>query len=101
MQKEPDFSQAPFAFQSYFLLFAHKNKIKEEDNLLEGGQGMLMIPIWVYFVLIGICLSAYMAIRTGREERKAENENIELEGRIYMERIEKEREDRRNNQQLQ
>jgi len=62
---------------------------------------MLMIPIWVYFVLIGICLSAYMAIRTGREERKAENENIELEGRIYMERIEKEREDRRNNQQLQ
>lgn len=55
----------------------------------------MIIPIWVYFIAFGILLSAYMAIRTGREERKEEQESIELEGRIYMERIEKEREERR------
>ncbi len=29
-----------------------------------------MIPIWVYFVAAGIVISAYMAVRTGREEKK-------------------------------
>ncbi|WP_254119277.1 sporulation YhaL family protein [Bacillus sp. FJAT-29790] len=59
----------------------------------------MIIPIWVYFAAIGILLSAYMAIRTGREEREEENESIELEGRIYMERLEKEREARRASRQ--
>ncbi|KAB2337705.1 SigE-dependent sporulation protein [Cytobacillus depressus] len=58
-----------------------------------------MIPFWVFFVAAGIILSAYMAIKTGREERQAENESIELEGRVYMERIEKERKERRAGQQ--
>ncbi|MBS4188767.1 sporulation YhaL family protein [Bacillus sp. FJAT-49705] len=56
----------------------------------------MLIPIWVYFVAAGILLSAYMAIRAGREERQVENESIELEGRVYMERIEKEREVRKS-----
>lgn len=56
---------------------------------------MLTIPFWAYFVVAGILLSAYMAFRTGKEERKVENESIELEGRVYMERIQKEKEARR------
>ncbi|WP_197414453.1 sporulation YhaL family protein [Bacillus sp. FJAT-29937] len=59
----------------------------------------MIIPFWVYFIAIGILLSAYMAIKAGREERKVENESIELEGRVYIERIEKEREARRTKQQ--
>nr|WP_180968119.1 sporulation YhaL family protein [Cytobacillus massiliigabonensis] len=55
----------------------------------------MTIPIWVYFVVVGILISAYMAFRTGTEERKLEDESIELEGRVYMERIQKEKEARR------
>ncbi|MDP4154813.1 MAG: sporulation YhaL family protein, partial [Bacillota bacterium] len=39
-----------------------------------------MIPIWVYAVVAGIIISAVMAIKTGREERVLELENIEKEG---------------------
>ncbi|MBP2241072.1 hypothetical protein J2Z40_001634 [Cytobacillus eiseniae] len=56
---------------------------------------MMTIPFWVYFVIVGILISAYMAVKSGREEREMENESIELEGRVYMERLEKEREARR------
>jgi len=35
-----------------------------------------------------------MAIKTGREERQLEMENIELEGEIYMKRLEREKEKR-------
>ncbi len=52
------------------------------------------IPIWIYFVVAGIIISAYMVVRTGREERMIENEIIEREGEIYMERLEKEREEK-------
>lgn len=58
-----------------------------------------MIPMWVYLAVGGILISAYMAIRTGREERRMENENIELEGSVYMERLKKEKEERRAEQQ--
>lgn len=53
------------------------------------------MPIWAYFVVVGILISAYMAFMTGKEERKLEDESIELEGRVYMERIQKEKEARR------
>ncbi len=56
------------------------------------------IPFWIYFVVAGIILSAYMVIRTGREERQMEEEIIEREGEIYMERLEKEREDKKKTQ---
>ncbi|MFE8696272.1 sporulation YhaL family protein [Cytobacillus sp. FJAT-53684] len=55
----------------------------------------MTIPIWVYFAIVGILISAYMAIKTGKEERKIESESIELEGKVYMERLEKEKEARR------
>ncbi|MBV7508183.1 sporulation YhaL family protein [Bacillus sp. sid0103] len=55
---------------------------------------MLTIPIWVYAVVVGIVISALMALKTGREERQLEMEDIEQEGEIYMKRLEREREKR-------
>ena len=55
----------------------------------------MAIPIWVYFVAAGIIISAYMAFKTGKEERKVELEWIEREGEVYMKRLESEREDRK------
>ncbi|WP_312096345.1 sporulation YhaL family protein [Niallia sp.] len=52
---------------------------------------MLGIPLWVVFVLGGIAISAIMAVKTGREDRAAENEIIEREGEIYMKRLEEEK----------
>jgi hypothetical protein len=50
--------------------------------------------IWILFLIAGIIISAFMAVKTGREEREQENEIIEREGEIYMERLEKEKEER-------
>jgi hypothetical protein len=55
----------------------------------------MAIPIWVYFVAAGIIISAYMAFKTGKEERKMELEWIEREGEVYMKRLETEREVRK------
>jgi uncharacterized membrane protein (DUF106 family) len=52
----------------------------------------LTIPIWVYAVVVGIVVSALMALKTGREERMMEMENIEQEGEIYMKRLERAKE---------
>lgn len=41
--------------------------------------------------MVGIVISALMAIKTGREERQLELETIEKEGEIYMERLEREK----------
>jgi hypothetical protein len=54
----------------------------------------MSIPIWVYAVVVGIVISAFMAIKTGREERSMELENIEKEGEIYLTRLEREKERR-------
>jgi len=52
----------------------------------------LTIPIWIYAVVVGIVISALMAIKTGREERLLELEDIEREGEIYIKRLEREKE---------
>ncbi|PLR78013.1 SigE-dependent sporulation protein [Bacillus sp. V3-13] len=57
-----------------------------------------MIPVWVYFVVAGIVVSAYMAVKAGKEERSEQNENIEREGEVYMERLEKAKEERKANE---
>ena len=59
-----------------------------------------MIPVWVYFVVTGILLSAFMAIKTGNEERRMEFQAIEREGEIYMKRLEQEKEQKNQNQQM-
>jgi hypothetical protein len=56
------------------------------------------IPFWIYFVVMGIALSAYMVIRTGKEEKRVEDEIIEREGEIYMKRLEQEREEKEKTQ---
>jgi hypothetical protein len=58
----------------------------------------MTIPFWVFAVLIGIMISAYMAVKTGKEERKLEMESIEREGEIYMKRLEREKDSRENHE---
>lgn len=60
----------------------------------------MTIPIWVFAVVFGIVISAIMAIKTGREENKLEMESIEREGEIYIVRLEREKERRRENKSL-
>ncbi|MFQ3543775.1 sporulation YhaL family protein [Halobacillus rhizosphaerae] len=52
------------------------------------------IPIWVFFCIVFIFLSGYMALRAMRAENKMEQHFIEREGQIYLERIEEEKEKR-------
>jgi hypothetical protein len=54
----------------------------------------MAIPFWVFAVVVGIVISALMAMKTGREERMLEMENIEKEGEIYITRLEREKEER-------
>lgn len=56
----------------------------------------MTIPFWVYFVSVGILISAYMAVKTGREDRKLERDIIEREGEVYMKRLDEEKELRNN-----
>lgn len=56
---------------------------------------MLSLPLWVYFVIAGIIFSAFMLIKTAKEERDIDLEFIEKEGEIYIKRMEAERERRR------
>lgn len=50
--------------------------------------------------MAGIMISAYMVIKTGKEERRVEEEIIEREGQVYMERLEKERSKKKIEQSL-
>lgn len=52
------------------------------------------IPVWIYFIVSGIIISALMAVKTGKEERIEEVENIEKEGEVYIKRMEEEKEKR-------
>jgi hypothetical protein len=63
---------------------------------LNGGYEKMSIPIWVLAVAAGIVFSAFMAVKTGKEERKEEMESIEREGELYMKRLEREKEQREN-----
>ena len=56
------------------------------------------IPFWIYFVVMGIITSAYMVVRTGKEEKVIEEEMIEREGDIYMQRLEQEREGKKESE---
>ncbi|GIN37984.1 MULTISPECIES: sporulation YhaL family protein [Heyndrickxia] len=55
----------------------------------------MSLPIWIYFVIAGIAVSAFMAIKTSREDRQLEQEWIEKEGEEYIERMEEEKERRK------
>ncbi|WP_370018593.1 MULTISPECIES: sporulation YhaL family protein [Peribacillus] len=53
------------------------------------------MPIWIWFVFIGIIVSAIMSIWTARQERLIDDAWIEKEGQKYIERMEEERERRK------
>ncbi|WP_308315080.1 sporulation YhaL family protein [Bacillus sp. M6-12] len=50
------------------------------------------MPIWIWFVVAGIIVSAVMAVRTARLERVQEQEWIEQEGQKYIDRINEDKE---------
>ena len=50
------------------------------------------IQWWIYIMILFIFLSGYMAFRAIRAERKIENQYIEHEGKIYMDRMKAEKE---------
>jgi len=58
-------------------------------------EGVIMIaglPWWIYLLVFFIFLSGYMSYRAMRAERELEQQFIEREGKIYIDRIEAERE---------
>ncbi|WP_087973356.1 sporulation YhaL family protein [Oceanobacillus rekensis] len=55
---------------------------------------MEAIPLWVFAVIILIFLSGYMAYRAMLAERKLDQQFIEREGNIYLERIQEDRQKR-------
>lgn len=42
-----------------------------------------MVPWWVYLIVAGIVFSAYMTIRTAREETSQDEEEIEKFGTVF------------------
>ncbi|MBS4177513.1 sporulation YhaL family protein [Lederbergia citrea] len=55
----------------------------------------MSLPFWVYIVILGIFSSAFMAIKTAKEDQQVETEWIEKEGQVFMDRMEEEKERRR------
>ncbi|WP_188455216.1 sporulation YhaL family protein [Virgibacillus oceani] len=58
------------------------------------------VPWWVFMMILFIFLSGYMAYRAIRAERKLEQQFIEREGNIFMERIEEERKHKETKKQV-
>ncbi|WP_064091729.1 sporulation YhaL family protein [Rossellomorea aquimaris] len=55
----------------------------------------MTLPIWMYLVVVGIFVSAFMTIKAAKEEKHIEDEWIEKEGEVYIHRMEEEKEKRR------
>jgi Sporulation protein YhaL len=53
------------------------------------------LPIWMYFVVAGIFASAFMTIKSAKEEKQVEEDWIQKEGELYITRMEDEKERRR------
>jgi Sporulation protein YhaL len=65
---------------------------------------LLLLSWWIYLCIIGILVSGYMAFKTSREDKMIDDEFIEKEGQVYLDRIEQERQKKREikeQQQLQ
>jgi hypothetical protein len=56
---------------------------------------ILGTPWWVFMLILFIFLSGFMAYRAMKAEQKLEHEFIEKEGQVYMDRLDAEREERR------
>ncbi|HLS34826.1 MAG TPA: sporulation YhaL family protein [Bacillota bacterium] len=58
------------------------------------------IPLWVYIVIGFIFFSGYMAFRAMKAEYELEQQFIEKEGEVYIERIEKARKEKREKEKM-
>ncbi len=57
-------------------------------------KGRKKMSWFIFLLIVGICFSGYMTVRTAKDEREKEDVIIEQEGKLYMERLEKEKEKR-------
>ncbi|MFK3961392.1 sporulation YhaL family protein [Guptibacillus hwajinpoensis] len=76
-----------------FLLILSLFQLTEVSSTLSGVFSSF--PWWLYFVLAGIVYSGYKTMQLTAEERKIDQIHIEEEGRVYVERMEEERERRK------
>ncbi|QKY68507.1 sporulation YhaL family protein [Lentibacillus sp. CBA3610] len=60
---------------------------------------ILGVPWWVFMMILFIFLSGYMAFRAMRAERRIEQQYIEQEGKVYIDRMEKERQQKQQRRQ--
>lgn len=60
---------------------------------------ILGVPWWVFMMILFIFLSGLMAFRAMRAEQRLEEQYIEQEGRIYIDRMEEERREKQNRKQ--
>jgi hypothetical protein len=71
-------------------------------NVDKGALYMILgIPWWVFMFILLIFFSGYMAFRAMRAEKKLDEQFIESEGKIYMDRIRKERSSKNQEQEKQ
>ncbi|AKP46295.1 MULTISPECIES: sporulation YhaL family protein [Bacillus] len=61
----------------------------------------MTVPFWMYFVVAGIFISAFMVIKTAREDRKADQEWIEKEGEVFIKRMQEEKKKKQKQDQEQ
>jgi len=54
------------------------------------------MPWWIYLCIIGILVSGYMAFKTARQDKQIDDTFIEQEGQVYLDRIEQERQKKRD-----
>ncbi|WP_100011398.1 sporulation YhaL family protein [Lentibacillus sediminis] len=60
---------------------------------------LLGIPLWVVLVTLLIFLSGYMAFKTMQEEREQDQQFIEREGKVYIDRMKEEKQIREQRRQ--
>ncbi|HSH51094.1 MAG TPA: sporulation YhaL family protein [Bacteroidales bacterium] len=48
------------------------------------------LPLWIYVVMFGIIFSAFMVIKTAKDEQEIEEKFIEKEGEAFLEQVRKE-----------
>jgi hypothetical protein len=59
-------------------------------------QMLIGMPWWGYTLLFAILFSGYMVLRTTIEERRMDEQWIEQQGDVYIQRMQKEKESRSN-----
>lgn len=61
----------------------------------------MLLPAWVYMVIVGIVISGFMVLYTSKQEQDIENEYIEKEGEVYMKRMKEEKQRRLNGNKVE